>query len=384
VKKLIRGIVCLLVAAALWLPFMHLLFRPSRDVSADVRGLCAYQTHLWTNAIALDREQGNMRKTNAEWDFMSRTYFTLALANLALREPARADELLATMDRIIDDTLRLEAEHGQLFFMMDYGKKRPFVHPEGRSIFEDGEIALMLAARRLVREKPDYREPLQTRVRFMERAMRDAPLLCAESYPDECLVFCNTVALAALRCSDVLDGTDHASLFRDWVAMAKSKLVEPRSGLLNSSFTLDGDVNDGPEGSSIWMAAHCLQIVDREFAENQYARAKKFLAGRFLGFGYAREWPTALPGIPDVDSSAVVPILGASPSSSGLALLGAAAFGDAEFLRDLRTSLNAAGFPTRTEEGLRYSASNQVGDSVLLYALTCGPLWAEVMKRGVK
>jgi hypothetical protein len=242
----------------------------------------------------------------------------------------------------------------------------------------------MLAARRIVREKPEYREPLQTRVRFMERAMRDAPLLCAESYPDECWIFCNTVALAALRCSDVLDGTDHSALFRDWIATAKSKLVEPRSGLLNSSFTLNGIVNDGPEGSSIWMAAHCLQIVDRAFADEQFAKAKTLLAGHFLGFGYAREWPADLPGIPDVDSSTVVPILGASPSSSGLAVLGAAAFGDKVYLRDLRTSLNAAGFPTSTKEGLRYSASNQVGDSVLLYALACGPLWDEVSKRSAK
>lgn len=71
----------------------------------------------------------------------------------------------------------------------------------------------------------------------------------------------------------------------------------------------------------------------------------------------------------------------ASPSSSGLAILGAAAFGDEPYLRALRTSLRFAGFPQRSREGLRYCGSNQVGDSVLLYALAQGPLWAEVERR---
>ena len=130
------------------------------------------------------------------------------------------------------------------------------------------------------------------------------------------------------------------------------------------------------------MAAHALQIVDAEFAARQYALAKRELARSFLGFGYAREWPERLPGAVDVDSSTVMPLLGASPSSSGLALVGAAAFGDVAFLDSLRTSLNCAGFPTHSMAGLRYSAGYQLGDAVLLYALASGPLWAEVERRG--
>ena len=61
--------------------------------------------------------------------------------------------------------------------------------------------------------------------------------------------------------------------------------------------------------------------------------------------------------------------------------MGAAAFGDAEFLSGLLTSLEMAGFPVRTGGRLRYAASNQVGDAVLLYATVLGPLWAEVKRR---
>ena len=57
--------------------------------------------------------------------------------------------------------------------------------------------------------------------------------------------------------------------------MAKQKLVDPKSGLLISSFTTDGAPMAGPEGSSIWMVAHSLQLLDEDFARDQYQRARE-------------------------------------------------------------------------------------------------------------
>jgi hypothetical protein len=82
-----------------------------------------------------------------------------------------------------------------------------------------------------------------------------------------------------------------------------------------------------------------------------------------------------------LDSGPVVPLLGASASASGLAVLAAAAFDDLPYFGRLMLSLECAGFPTKQDGGLRYQASNQVGDAVLLYAMTQGPLWAEVRSR---
>jgi hypothetical protein len=83
----------------------------------------------------------------------------------------------------------------------------------------------------------------------------------------------------------------------------------------------------------------------------------------------------------DVDSGPVIPLLGASASASGLAIMAAAAFDDVEYLRALFTSLEFAGFPAKHQGRLRYQASNQVGDAVLLYAMTEGPLWDLVRTR---
>ena len=61
-----------------------------------------------------------------------------------------------------------------------------------------------------------------------------------------------------------------------------------------------------------------------------------------------------------------------------MAFLGAAAFRDHELLGELTTSLELAAFPERKHGKLRFLASNGLGDAVLLYALSQGPLFRRV------
>jgi hypothetical protein len=129
------------------------------------------------------------------------------------------------------------------------------------------------------------------------------------------------------------------------------------------------------------MSAHCLDLVDPAFAADQYRRAKRELGRSVFGFGYAREWPEAWVGAMDVDSGPVIPPLGISAGASGLAFVGAAAFGDDLFLGRLLTSLRFGGFPVHDNGTLRFAASNDVGDAVLLYAWVMGPLWEEIHRR---
>jgi hypothetical protein len=232
--------------------------------------------------------------------------------------------------------------------------------------------------RRVVEEKREYQPLLEERVRLMIARMEQSPVLSAESYPDECWTFCNAVALAAIRMTDRLDGTDHTEFLARWVRVAKEKLVHPATGMLVSSYRLDGTPLDGPEGSSIWMSIHALSLVDEGFAQDQYRRARKELGRTVAGFGFSREWPPGFKGLMDVDSGLVVPFLEASPGASGLALVGAATFEDLDYLRALHASLDFAAFPRERDGELSYCASNQVGDAVLLYSTVLGPMWKTV------
>lgn len=382
---LLLRLLSLVLAAALWLPCLHLFyarraadFAPPQGVPPLARQLAAQQLSLWDDSEQRRQEWDAMRRTNPEWDFMGRTYLAWALANMALRDPGSQAQYLNSLDRIIDDTLRREKQNGLFYFLMPYAHDGPFVQRPARSQFLDGEIALMLAMRRVVAEKPAYKPLLTARVNQMAARMEASPTLSAESYPDECWTFCNAIALDAIKAADVLDGTDHSGLIRRWVALAKRQLIDPRTGLLVSSYTLSGRATAGPQGSSIWMVAHSLQLLDPAFAQDQYRHARQELGRTVFGFGYAREWPASRSGPQNVDSGVVLPGTDVSPGATGMAFLGAASFGDRSYLDPLAATLEFGAFPIHRDGRLRYSASNQVGDAVVLYAAVMGPMWRKI------
>lgn len=388
-NRLIRGLTVTVLAAALWIPCLHFFFtqpvegfQTAQGLSPKARLLANEQTALWRDPQTREQELNRMRASNAEWDFMGRSFLVWSLANIGLREPAEKAACLETMDRIIAETLRLEAERGMTFFLMPYAKASSYVVQPARSLFIDGEIALMLAARRTLEEKAEYRPLLTERLQLIVEGLRAAPAMVLESYPNECWMYDHCVALVAMKLADQLDGSDHAELIRAWLTMAKEKLVHPESGLLISSFTTQGRALDGPEGSSLWMVAHCLQALEPDFAKEQYHRARRELGEITTGFGYAHEWPKSWDGGADIDSGPIIPFFNISAGSSGLAIIGASAFGDREFLTALTATLEFAAFPSRRGDRLKYCGSNQVGDAVLLYAATLGPLWPGLPGKG--
>lgn len=390
INRILAGLAALAVAALIWLPCMHFIFakpishfRVEQGLSPEARQLAAWHLQVWSDPSLRETELNKMRVSNAEWDFMGRSYLVWSLANMALRDPASKALYLRTMDQIIDETLQLEKQKGMYFFLMRYAKEGPYIMRPPHSLFLDGEIALMLASRRVVEEKPEYKSLLTERVNAIVARFGKSPRMILESYPDECWTFDHCVALDAIKTADYLDGTDHSKLIHDWIAMAKQKLVDPKSGLLVSSFNTHGQPLIGPEGSSLWMVAHSFQLLDEDFARDQYQRARKQLGAVTLGFGYAHEWPETWRGDADIDSGPIIPVFDVSAGSSGMAFIGASAFGDDKFLASLAATLDFAGFPSRTGGRLKYCASNQVDDAALLYAATLGPVWEKV-KTGTK
>jgi hypothetical protein len=388
-KRIFAGLAALVVAAVIWLLCLHLVFtrplsdfRQNQGLSPKARQLAARHLQLWTDPSLREQELKRMRASNAEWDFMGRSYLVWSLANMALRDPASKPLYLRTMDQVIDETLRLEKQEGMYFFLMPYARDRHYLVQPAHSLFLDGEIALMLASRRVVEEKPEYKSLLTERVNAIVERFQKNPRMLLESYPDECWMFDHCVALDAIRMADYLDGSNHSALIRDWIAMAKQKLIHRESGLLISSFMADGTPLAGPEGSSIWMVTHCLQLLDEDFARDQYRRARKELGEITLGFGYAHEWPESWKGEANIDSGPIIPGFEISAGSSGMAFIGASTFDDGIFLRSLAATLDFAGFPSRSHGRLKYCASNQVGDAALLYAATLGPLWQKVKTGG--
>ncbi|MCB9797810.1 MAG: hypothetical protein H6741_34455 [Alphaproteobacteria bacterium] len=333
----------------------------------------------WSEGAAPEDVEA-MRALNPEWDFMSRTFLVLTLAEESLADRERAAEDLAVMDHIIADTLAQEAAHGHEHFLLGYASYRPW-KADGRSLFVDGELLVMMGARRLVQDDR-WEAEMQARAAQVEASLGAAsPLPFAESYPDEGWTFCHAMALTGLRMHEALDGADHGDTTARWLAAAREHLVDADTGLLVSEFDMLGRVHDGVEGSSLWWSLTALRLLDPEWADAQYLVAKEALAGRFMGWSYAKEWPEGAEGPTDIDSGPIVPGLDASASSSGFAILAARAFEDKRWSRQLVGSLGAAQTVMAVHPGLAAAADNPVGQSVITWGLSFGPLWAEIEAR---
>src|SRR6185436_14473009 len=170
-RDILTGLIALLLACAVWVPCLHLFFTSRAEnfhthqgLSPKATQLAARHLRLWTEPKTREQELRKMRASNAEWDFMGRSFLVWSLANMSLRQPGAKPEYLETMDRIIEETVRLEKEKGMYFFLMPYATAGRYVSQPAHSLFLDGEIAMMLASRRLVDEKREYQTLLTERV----------------------------------------------------------------------------------------------------------------------------------------------------------------------------------------------------------------------------
>src|SRR5215470_3153489 len=188
-KRISMGVVALIIAGCIWLPCLHFVFHKSpsdfyqtQGLSPQAKQLAARHLDLWTEPQSRERELQKMRASNAEWDFMGRSFLVWSLANMGLREPASKTIYLATIDQIIDETVRLEKQEGMYFFLMSYAKASHYVAQPPHSLFLDGEIAMMLASRRMLEEKPEYKPLLTERVDAIAQRFEQSTRMMLESY----------------------------------------------------------------------------------------------------------------------------------------------------------------------------------------------------------
>jgi hypothetical protein len=140
-KRILSGLCALLLAGCIWVPCLHFLFSQTADnfyrpagVSPRARELAVHQLKSWTDPALREREILKMRASNAEWDFMGRSFLVWSLANMGLRDHALKSACLQTMDQIIAQTLQLEKEKGIYFFLMSYARARPYVARPAHSL----------------------------------------------------------------------------------------------------------------------------------------------------------------------------------------------------------------------------------------------------------
>lgn len=345
------------------------------SVPRRAEALRTQQIHRWTQDRAA--LEGALQGANPEFDLMWRLFSVLAACDRALSAPDEADRWLAFADQLIEGAVAVHASEGDDRFLMGYAHTDPWVQPAG-SLFVDGEMALMIAARRAVADTPRL---AALGPRWTARVERHFELAGAdgwpESYPDESWAFCVVNGLLALRFHDVVEGTDHSPMVRRWVRRLAEEHTDPATGLLASDWRADGTPRQGTEGSSLWWVATGLLLLDPALADMQYTGARDQLLGGLPGLAWSREWLGATLG-GDIDSGPLVPFFDASPAASGFALVAAEAHDDAPTTRRLQRALRAADLLLVVDPRLAAMDEAPMGDAIVMLGLGFGPLWQAV------
>ncbi|OGF50845.1 MAG: hypothetical protein A2044_08400, partial [Candidatus Firestonebacteria bacterium GWA2_43_8] len=270
----LKGLLAFIIGLLIWLPFAHFCFQGdtaeyySEDsLAPKAKKLLNRQKIVWTDPVAR-QEIETIRKSNPEWDFMWRSYFVFSLSNIALRDPSYKAEALQLMDSVIDDTISHIEKDGYQYFSMAYFSWNKFNDSKNtRTMFVDGEVALMLAGRRIVEDSPKYKKRYEEYRDAMLSRMQKDKIFSVESYPNEYWTYDHMVFFAALKIGDYIDKTDYSKHARKWLEMAKAKLLHKATGMFVSGYKDDAYALHGPEGSTLWLLTHFLRFQDSALAK---------------------------------------------------------------------------------------------------------------------
>ncbi len=361
------------LVGAITLPIMGLFATgPSADERAEA--LLASNEAAWQDQ---EHTVAALHAANPEFDLLWRMFTVLAACDRAIAHPEEADRWLALADSMIRDTDAIASERGQRHFLLGYADHRAWLQPAAGSLFVDGEVAMMVAARRAIRDEPWLAELGQTWTHRVEQDFALAGEGLPESYPNEAWAFCITTALLSLHINDVVDGTDHGALIAAYTDRMRTNLIDENTGLIGSDWAVSGDALDGTEGSSVWWVSTGLLLLDPDLAAAQYTGAQDALLGGLPGMAWSREWPGDAQSS-DIDSGPIVPFFNASPAASGFALVAASAHGDDATRARLVRAIRASDVLLTLDPRLSQMAEAPMGDAILQVGLGFGPLWERV------
>jgi hypothetical protein len=365
-SKRVRGRrLAVLLGILLWIGFSWPTYQP--PARPEVRLRLNYLERVIGEGAAPTTDLGKLTAMNPEWGLFALSFSTYALANLALRQPDLRSEAAVTIGRaiavVLTDPIRQPFE-----------PRVPAEYAERTlpsSVLYLGHLNLMLGChRQLVPDSP-YRQLHDSLSAALDARYQQEENL--PSYPHQRWLPDNTVALASLALHSQLTGSAYVETGRRWVATAKTKWLDPKTGLLASMVDAQGRPTEQPRGSmlgwSIWFLAH----FDSAFARQQYQRYQAVHSTNLGVLRLYREQPGDYStGAGDVDSGPL--ILGYGIPATAFAFADAVALGDWRNAQRLRRVISLGSRDIREGDELRYGVRvvdldvNPLSEALLLWA----------------
>ncbi|MGI4865903.1 MAG: hypothetical protein ACRYFZ_18405 [Janthinobacterium lividum] len=374
-KRVRWGRFLLLLGVSLWVGFSWPTYEPPARPTVRLR--LNYLERVIQEGAAPSTTLGRLTQMNPEWGLFTLSFSTYALTNLAAQQPDLRAEAAATISRAIQvaltDPIRQPFEpHVPSMYVQ---RSLP------SSVLYLGHLNLMLGCHRQLVPNSPYRQlhdslSAALYLLYQQEAAGNLP-----SYPHLRWLPDNTVALASLALHSHLTGSRYAEAGRHWVATAKTKWLDPDTGLLASQVDAQGRVSEEPRGSMLGWSIWFLTPVDSAFARQQYQR---YQAAHSTNLGVLRMYREYAGGYSTgqgtVDSGPL--ILGYGIPATAFAFADAVALRDYLNAQRLRRVISLGSREIREGDELRYGVRlvnldvNPLSEALLLWADVPGPAGA--------
>ena len=311
-----------------------------------------------------------------EWTIGTYAMATYALTNIAMLKPETKEESCQIIAKWI---IYCTNEKITNFDTAAWGEKpldEEVLNKDYGHIGYYGHMNLMLGCYALLNNDGRFRELHKKISEAIAKRMKKYPHRHIETYPSETYPPDNSVAAASLRIADITEGTDYKKLVDEWVEESK-KIEDQPYGLI----VFQIDINTGKplqtfRGSNIGWNSFFLPLIDEEYADVQFARFKRYMLRRFLGFAAFKEYPQGNWFRTDRDTGPV--ILGLGGTATVFSVAGARWARDKVLLSSLLRSFEIWGVSRTKKDQRRYLTMPVVADAIMLAMKTAcrwQPLW---------
>ena len=304
---------------------------------------------------------------DGEWLFGTYMMAGMGFGQLALALPHERSRLLPQMERTLE---ALASPAAQQFDAEAWGEA-PLATLEGdrgHAAFL-GYLGILLGLHRLLGADSRFAELHDRIAAALVRRVSSEPGLLIETYPGEVYPVDNAAVMAAIALHARATGRARPALVASWAARARSRWVDPESGLLFQAWNARTDrPADAPRGSGTTLASYFLAFADAQLSRDLHIAAERALDRPILGFGLYQEYPSGWSGAGDIDSGPLV--LGYSISATGFALAGRRMFGDEQSYSQLYATLHLLGAPLEAGGRWTFVSGGPLADAIMFAMLT--------------
>ena len=307
------------------------------------------------------------KQFQGEWALYSCSMLSASLVNISELYPDTREENLQSISQLIEIVISPELRR---YDAMRWGEDPLETLDGNRShVSYLSHLAWMICGYKQASGDRRYDELLASLCATMNRRILGSEGMNLQTYPGELVYVPDMlVAIVALKQYADMNGGKYRSTVQQWMRRAQREWIDKETGLLVSFLQEDGSQIKGLPIKGSYSALNCyyLTLIDKDFAQKQYAQMKSLFWKGGLIPGVKEYWDRTCHFGFDIDAGPI--LLELSPSGTAFFAGPATFFGDNEIRHDILTTAEMAGHTIVMGNKRHYLLANValVGEAIML------------------